>query len=648
VLLYQEEFFVPEIPETIIELFDPKDKNKKSSDNSNNKKEETSQLNQFFINFFANLLLNLKDFNSKNHENRLLSKEIAPENQDKNSEINSPEEEIKTLSPEQTILFDSLSELAIILSDDTQHSPLFILETKIRSELKKIAKKIKAKDTLLKDNLNPKLWQQQIKKIEKSYQNIEEKETAIRKIILDDINFYIKEFIIKKYQDQFVLQNFKNSISTGSYAHTDLTESVENFRKIKTLEGKLDRPSLDAFVYGEFLEGWFQTAPIGQRMMIISPPGEVSEGYIGSDSYSFVYLYQIEKNPENNEKIIKVDMFRQWFDEKDGLQLLQQLATQEQKIKLKNFEEINKKQLMVSATIIDEKISNQEIEQILFKLYQEKTAKKDLEKRLDPKFKQDSLEIFDKFLYPELKSFYDNKIVSKKDWKSIHLLLSIWERKIFDKVSEHNLDRDPSLKTSNKNAADITRMERTLELIKKGKVSEAEKVEYINLLNLIFANTGGYIGAGQRIMSLTSCGLGTIPSLAIKTAQGMTKINIKDAYYNPSLLPKDLQLDYHGKYICKLCGSFIDKPGFCPNCGQLNADQFVQFKASNEALRMRNEFGNNNGNNGMDLLSKNKNIKTKNFTNTNHQSSESVGDFVDTLLGKQNSISFSQTLFSTN
>ena len=119
-------------------------------------------------------------------------------------------------------------------------------------------------------------------------------------------------------------------------------------------------------------------------------------------------------------------------------------------------------------------------------------------------------------------------------------------------------------------------------------------------------------------------------------------LDINKAILNPAMLSPSLQKELNGKYICKICGEIISRPGFCPICGQLEPNQYIKFKTNN----IFNNSGNTNLNKNLFSNENHKNLRKNLHSNSNI--SESVGDtFSDLIGGNSSSISVSSLLYST-
>jgi hypothetical protein len=626
-LLYKtEEFFVSEI----ITTFQDPEENQK-----NGLFGEKKQIYPALVLFFSNLII----------------RNLEQETTETTPLLPAPQKETN-----QQELFNSLSALSQEISKETSHSPLNFFNKLIDTIQSKIIRKFHKSE--FRDDLNISYWQEQAKKIMEQKQNPESAREKILTMIREDLNHFTKEYLLNRAKAEFELEIPQDKITTSSYQQTSLKESVEKFAEIKGNQKEISRPEIESLVYGDFLNSWFQTAPAGQRLLLISPPGTKKEGYPGLDSYSFVFVYEIQPFSNPQDKKAKAQMYRQWLKPKQSLELLQKVANQEKHQDILEKENLDPKTIMLHPVIIDQSISNSEIEALMEEIYTKNTPQKDKEIKFAPEneelFWQEFQEITDQFFYPKIADIISKDEPTKTDWQIIEAALNFSQRAIIELREKYRIDvkvkKDltPEQKARRK---EENPLEKSWQIFYKSKIesqkiTDQEKKNYVGLLEAAFANSGGFSGASQKVLSVGSCAMGTAPSLLIKGAQGMN-LDIKKSILNQSILPPKLQRELNGKYICKICGEIISRPGFCHLCGKLEPSQYIKFKADNKI------FQNNNSSKFNKTLfsssqNKNKNGNSKPIPKRNSQISETVGNTFSNLIGgNSSSVSASSLLYSS-
>ena len=596
-------------------------------------RKETSPLSPALILFFANLIINRLQQETQIEKQKLLS---------------APEQNLK-----QENLFTSLSQLSVEMSSQTNHSPFNFLNNLIDTIESKIIRRFNKSE--FRDDLNISYWQEQAKKVIEQNKNPEIAKEKILTMIREDLNHFTKEYLLNRAKAEFELEIPQSEITTSSYQQTSLRESVQKFAELKQNKREISRAEIESLVYGNFLNNWFQTAPIGQRLMLISPPGTRKEGYPGLDSYSFVFIYEIQEFSDPKDKKARVKMFRQWLDPQQSLNLLQQVANKNKHQDLLEKEKMDQKTIMLHPVIIDQSISNTEIESLMEETYTQNTPQKDKEVKFSTEneflFWQGFQEITDKFFYPKIADIISKEEPSQKDWQTIEAALNFSQRAIIDLREQYRVDVkvDKSLKPEQiAHRKEENPLEKSWQIFYKTKIEEQkitndEKKNYVGFLEAAFANSGGFSGASQKILSVGSCTLGTAPSLLIKGSKNLN-ININKALLNPTMISPQLQRELNGKYICKICGQVISRPGFCPICGKLEPSQFIKFKADNNILK---NSSNSHLNKSLFSSAKYKNSIQKNVPISRANQSESIGDTFSNLIGgKSTSVPISSLLYS--
>ena len=380
----------------IITTFEDPVENQKN--NSHNKEDSVSPVLTLF---FSNLIINN------------LLKKTKPEN----TILLSPLKE-KDTSLEQQELFTALTELSQEITAQTQHSPFSFLNNLIDTIQSKIIRKFHKSE--FRDDINISYWQEQAQKIIEQNKDPDLAKEKILDMIREDLNHFTKEYLLNRAQAEFELEIPQEEITTKSYQQTSLKESVQKFADIKENGKEITRAEIESLVYGDFLNDWFKTAPAGQRLMLISPPGTKKEGYPGLDSYSFVFIYEIGEFTNPQDKKAKVKMFRQWLEPQESLELLQKIADKNKHKDILEKKEINQKTIMLHPVIIDQLTSNEDIESLMTTIYTTNTPQKDKEVKFSQDnevlFWQDFQEIVDNFFYPKIEAIITNEKPNEIDW----------------------------------------------------------------------------------------------------------------------------------------------------------------------------------------------------------------------------------------
>ena len=618
--------------ETVTTFIDPEENHQKKDSHK-----EASHLSPALTLFFANLVIKQLQQETQIEEQKLLS---TPKLEEDNSQEN---------------LFISLYQLSAEISSQTNHSPFNFLTNLIDTIESKIIRKFHKSE--FRDDLNISYWQEQARKIIEQNQSPDIAKEKILAMIREDLNHFTKEYLLNRAKAEFELEIPQNEITTSSYQQTSLKESVQKFAELKQNKKEISRAEIESLVYGDFLNNWFQTATIGQRLMLISPPGTKKEGYPGLDSYSFVFIYEIENFSNPKDKKAKVQMFRQWLDPKQSLNLLQQVADKNKHQDFLEKKKIDQKTIMLHPVTIDQSVSNTEIESLMEETYSQNTPQKDKEVKFSTEnevlFWQEFQEITDQFFYPKIADIISKEEPNQKDWQIIESALNFSQRAIIELREQYRVDVkvDKSLKPEQiAHRKEENPLEKSWQIFYKTKIegqkiSNDEKKNYVGFLEAAFANSGGFLGASQRIFSVGSCTLGTAPSLLIKGAQNLN-LDINKAILNPAMLSPQLQRELNGKYICKICGEVISRPGFCPICGKLEPSQYIKFKADNNILK---NSAKSNLNKNLFSSNKYKNSIQKQKPTFSSNQSESVGETLTNIIGgKSNSVSVSSLFYSTS
>ena len=584
--------------------------------------------------FFTNLVINQIEQESQIEKQKLLT---------------APKENLN-----QKELFDSLSQLSLEISSQTNHSPFNFLNNFIDTIESKIIRKFQKSE--FRDDLNISYWQEQARKIIEQNQDSSIAKEKILAMIREDLKHFTKEYLLNRAKAEFELEIPQEEITTNSYQQTSLKESVKKFAELKQNKKEISRAEIESLVYGDFLNNWFQTAPVGQRLMLISPPGTKKEGYPGLDSYSFIFIYEIEEFSDFKDKKAKVQMFRQWINPKQSLNILQQAADKDKHQDLLEKEEMDQKTIMLHPVIIDKSVSNTKIESLMEETYTQNTPQKDKEVKFSTEnealFWQGFQEITDNFFYSKIADIISKEELNQKDWQIIETALNFSQRAIIDLREQYRVDVkvDRSLKPEQiARRKEENPLEKSWQIFYKTKIegkkiSNDEKKNYIGSLEAAFANSGGFSGASQKILSVGSCTLGTAPGLLIKGTRNLN-LDINKAILNPTTLSPQLQRELNGKYICKICGEIISRPGICPICGELEPSQYIKFKADNNILK-----NSSNSSLNKNLFSSSRHINSikKNSQFFNSNQSESIGETFSNLMGgKSSSTSVSSIFYTT-
>ena len=405
----------------IITTFEDPAENQKN--NSHNKENSISPVLTFF---FSNLIINNLSTGLQTEDLPLLT------SAKKETEDDSQKE-----------LFTALTELSQEITALTQHSPFSFLNNLIDTLQSKIIRKFHKSE--FRDDINISYWQEQSQKIIEQNQNTDIAKEKILEMISEDLKHFTKEYLLNRAKAEFELEIPQEEITTKSYQQTSLKESVQKFANIKGSDKEITRAEIESLVYGDFLNDWFKTAPAGQRLMLISPPGTKKEGYPGLDSYSFVFVYEIEDFSNPQDKKAKVKMFRQWLKPQESLELLQKVADNNKHKDILEKKKIDQKTIMLHPVIIDQSTSNEEIESLMTSIYTTNTPQKDKEVKFSQEnealFWQDFQEIVDNFFYPKIESIISKEKPNKIDWQIIESALNFSQRAIIDLREQYRVDQ---------------------------------------------------------------------------------------------------------------------------------------------------------------------------------------------------------------
>lgn len=513
----------------------------------------------------------------------------------------------------------------LFLKFASAHPRLFFAEIfdKIKEKQQTLIQRFKNRPL---EDLNVLTWQQQLKKAREQGLG----ENHARDLLHTDLKFFTKEYVLHQNRDQFSIDVVEENQATSlQYVQSNFREMAKNMLLYKGKEQKTaelpTRPEIEAAVFGDFLSTWLSDANPGEKLALLSPPGKKNDGYLGYESYSFLYIY--ETKIQNGKKTALAHSYRLWLNPQESSKLLKKLAKNPEQIstleeairqaKFLNREQINHL-IMLSATEVNTQLNLTEIEKILTPL-EKKTPVDQRELEIDQNsFWQDFDELFDNFFWLNSKNIFAKETLHQKDVEELDRLRRFWENAIRNNHLFYQKETNSSVNISRITPEKLNQEYQTfLAYWKKEKNATPGEAQAFNLgLAALFQNVGG-LGALQRGLSLGSCLGGTLPSLMLQGQSAGANLGL------PLSVSGEIAKGYH----CPLCHRSIADPCFCPNCSpalwQKSALPF-QFGQSNS--QAKKAFSQKQ----MSSLSK-----------QNPYESESVTDFFANLIGPQRSLSFS-------
>lgn len=600
----------------------------------NSKKRSSSPLLPSTVIFLTGFLNN--KITEENAEQKLLTAESSLSLTSKQN-LSSAEQE-----------FTSLKEMAdALLAIESKKNSFSLLN--IKNILEKFSQKIFShlhRDSFKtsRPELNPLSWHAQAQDI-LSHNNIFEAEKKIKKMLEQDLEYYLREQLLKENHSQIDYEILTSGSSSEGYQHSNLEKICQTMleqKKTDQHQEKTDRANLDNLIFGEFLSNWLSEAKIGQSLAIISPPGEKSDGYMGLDSYSFLFLYQVLAS-ENGGKKAQVEMFKLYLAAEDFPKILEFLASKpstlnpnleqllstqsRKKMAKQNFLKKFFPQVLLSPIELNSQLDSTKIKQFLEK-FTKKTPASEREIKVPKTFWQDFKVLFEQFFWPQVKAILIENQLSQEKIIDFESSLNFFQRKIMDQVAQapeqyQNIDQEK--------LQQLIKAHNFYQVAKKSsnKIEQKEAENYSKLLASVFANllgVGGGSSALGQMLSLTSCGVGTVPSLLIKGSQRLS--------LSQKALPLDLVNSSRKEYKCPLCQQSISDPCICPRCSPLiNISRAEPDKLNNNFIHVP-EF-------------KNQINSQKKLSKANTIESQSVGDFMANLLGQQQSVSFLSLLAAT-
>lgn len=439
-------------------------------------------------------------------------------------------------------------------------------------------------------DLNPISWHAQAQEIIRQHNHPESSQAAIQEMLLQDLEYFMREQLLKQLQSSIDYQILEQGSTSSGYRHSNLAALCQHLLQQKQSEkpeAPLSRTGLDNLIFGEFLSGWLATASIGQRLAIISPPGEKADGYMGLDGYSFVFVYHVLP-AEGGGKKARVDMFKLYLHPDNSQEVLSTLAEDssgvnpnlatllsKKKRRGKKFQQHFNQQLLLSPIVINPHLSDQEISQFL-RQFSRNTPKKQQEKIVSPLFWQDFRSVFEQFFWPQVQQILQASSLEQKQVLVFEEALNFFQRAMLNQTAQKQSDYH------NMSAEQIEQLLASFRIYLQTKIeqqplSQSGLENYNSLLSSVFANligAGGGGGALGQMMSLTSCGIGTLPSLMLKSGQQFSA-------GGPALAPPLDRLGAVANYRCPLCQQSIADPCYCPRCSPLLNNQQVEQEALN-------------------------------------------------------------------
>lgn len=471
--------------------------------------------------------------------------------------------------------------------------------------------------------LNPIFWHMQSQAILQRGLSDE----SIYSMLLEDTKHYVKEYILNEAIGSFEYQIGHSATSLG-YEHTNIEEVCQHLVDQEKFTKQINRSDIEHLVFGQFLSEWLQKNSVNQRLVIISPPGTKKNGYLGLDSYAYVFVYEIMR--EGTNKKAHVDMYKRWLKRTDYVSILETLG----KCKLKNFkkdqlekipEEIFQKLVLLTPRTISENVSNSEIYNFL-NAFAKNTPDTKKEVFVEPTFWDDFNFLFDNFFWPKILPILKKEKLTNKDIQIFEFVLAFWQKSIENQKVYHQLTQTGQKKNNNPWLKQINYdlLENNFKTFINVQFNNLqinkEQAKEINAsLAVLFSNIGG-INALQQVLSITHCGIGTVPSLMLQGKNIATPLEITFPF-----LPEK-------KFFCPLCKQQIVDPCYCPHCSPI-LNKTV--KSSISSNRTSNAF-----------------IKRSIYQNSSKDSispfallhSMSLSDFILTFTGSTASISMTELL----
>lgn len=405
-----------------------------------------------------------------------------------------------------------------------------------------------------RDDLNSVHWYWQAQAIEEStHSNALKKELAQREMLYQNLWGYGQEYWLRKDTSVTYFDVDKAAYGPG-YKHQNLSRLTNNALDMAKKTGEsLARTTTENQVFS-FVEEWMKFAPIGEQLVVLSPPGKDKKKYPG---YYFIFHYTIESESQLKRRV-KLVAHKRFLKKGQAKEIFK---------RLKHPYQGKENELLIMKHIVRLKHNDTISEagmQILLEPYQKNTPTRYQEKRVNQLLYEQQFNIlFNEFLAPVfLESFatdLSENLVKKMDFATdlANRMMLKWldEQEKFETTKTQS----PARALDSARISLLWQQFRDYVAVKIEKTYQANHYDTARI-NLGWINLlGDYTG---RITSVGSCLAGTGPSLMLRASQ-----KVLPAGFNPRLF---FNFRESREIICPIC--HVKMRGICPLCGYV--DQF--------------------------------------------------------------------------